>query len=128
VERSAVSADLSWECSSTGEVMGSRPTKVMKNGFAPAATLDGSAALLFTGNPGQCNGEICNSANLSWKCFPTKRVKRMDTARLPHALALRKFGFENDPVLFKVLVPAENPAKSGNSNRKSKILQSLRCR
>jgi hypothetical protein len=47
---------------STGEIMGLRSPKVMKNGFCWATTLNGSATLPFvisTGAPKERSGEIC---------------------------------------------------------------------
>src|SRR6202034_3506647 len=75
VERSAVSAVLSWKCFSTGEVMGRWPPTVMKN-VCPATTLAGSAALPFvisTGAPKERSGEICGVSGPFLEMFFDRR-------------------------------------------------------
>ena len=60
---------------STGEVMGQRPPKVMKNAF-PATTVAGSAALPFViSTEAQRSGEICGVSGPSWECFSTERTR-----------------------------------------------------
>src|SRR3984957_15035088 len=75
VERSAVSAVLSWKCFSTGEVMGRCPPTVMKN-VCPATTLAGTAVLPFvisTGAPKERSGEICGVSGPFLKMFFDRR-------------------------------------------------------